>query len=447
MKKHLYHIFLLPVVLLAATACNDNDYETTMGDVDQRLDEAISSYYGELSAAENGWIANIPTSKGIYRFWMDFTDDNRVTMYTDNLMYPDFRTTPDESSYRIQGLQRPTLIFDTYSYLAIINDPNSDISGGSAEDNQGLETDFEFEIASFDGDTFSLLGRRNRVEATLTRASAEEKNLVQQGALMQVQEDLQQFINRDGYCYVALGSGKVAVDFDLRSVTLSYVQGTNTVISATASSYVDLKHNIVLQEPLVMQGSIISGFLWNDATQSYTAVSSQQIPVQRQDEAIIGLDAMLGAGSGYKYSALAVRLSMYGGDTSCEIAQQLVNFGKEISTVFRMTLGDIYMRFGELEGRPYIDMEVEFGLYQAVFTFDILENPNGTTKLLRYNTDYDPVGNSQTLLDNGCGQKLCDYLTGKTFRKTWLKQSFGTYRMGALTDTKDPANYMPGALL
>ena len=130
MKKHLYRIFLLPVVLLAATACNDNDYETTMGDVDQRLDEAISSYYGELSAAENGWIANIPTSKGIYRFWMDFTDDNRVTMYTDNLMYPDFRTTPDESSYRIQGLQRPTLIFDTYSYLAIINDPNSDISGG-----------------------------------------------------------------------------------------------------------------------------------------------------------------------------------------------------------------------------------------------------------------------------------------------------------------------------
>ena len=105
MKKHLYRIFLLPVVLLAATACNDNDYETTMGDVDQRLDEAISSYYGELSAAENGWIANIPTSKGIYRFWMDFTDDNRVTMYTDNLMYPDFRTTPDESSYRIQGLQ------------------------------------------------------------------------------------------------------------------------------------------------------------------------------------------------------------------------------------------------------------------------------------------------------------------------------------------------------
>ena len=140
-----------------------------------------------------------------------------------------------------------------------------------------------------------------------------------------------------------------------------------------------------------MQGAIISGFLWNDATQSYTAVSSQQIPVQRQDEAIIGLDAMLGAGSGYKYSALAVRLSMYGGDTSCEIAQQLVNFGKEISTVFRMTLGDIYMRFGELEGRPYIDMEVEFGLYQAVFTFDILENPNGTTKLLRYNTDYDPA--------------------------------------------------------
>ena len=103
MKKHLYRIFLLPVVLLAATACNDNDYETTMGDVDQRLDEAISSYYGELSAAENGWIANIPTSKGIYRFWMDFTDDNRVTMYTDNLMYPASGPRPTKAATASRG--------------------------------------------------------------------------------------------------------------------------------------------------------------------------------------------------------------------------------------------------------------------------------------------------------------------------------------------------------
>ena len=60
MKKHLYRIFLLPVVLLAATACNDNDYETTMGNVDQRLDEAISSYYGELSAAETAGSPTFP---------------------------------------------------------------------------------------------------------------------------------------------------------------------------------------------------------------------------------------------------------------------------------------------------------------------------------------------------------------------------------------------------
>lgn len=446
MKKYLY-MLPLAAVLLAAAACNDNEYEATMGDVDQRLNAAVTSYYDELSSAENGWIANIPTSKGIYRFWMSFTDNNRVTMYTDNLMYPDFQNVPDESSYRIQALQRPTLIFDTYSYLSIINDPNSDISGGSADDNQGLETDFEFEIASYDDGVFELLGRRNRVNATLTKATAEEKASVVKGGLMQVQKDLQEFIDRDGYCYIVLNNEKIAVDFSLRSVTLSYVRGTNTVTSMTVDSYVDLGNNIIMNEPIVVKGSIVAGFLWNAQTGTYSAVSSQNIPVQRQDDAVIGLDAMLGAGSGYKYSTMAFRLAMYNGDTTCDIAQQITDFSKELAPM-RYTLGDIYLRFGLQDGKPYIDMEVEFGLiYTAVFTFDILENPNGTTKLLRYTTEFDPAGNSQFLLDNGCGKKLCEYLTGKTFRKTWLKQSFGTYRMGALTDIQDPDNYLPGALL
>ncbi len=446
MKKYLL-IFLMPLAMLLATACDDG-YEPIMEEVDARLDSTIATYYDELASAENGWLANIPTSKGIYRFWMQFTDNNRVTMYTDNLMYPEYRRTGKQSTFRIQGLQRPTLIFDTYSYLAIINDPDPSISGGSADDNQGLETDFEFEIASFDGTTFELLGRRNRVKATLTMATAAEAAAVEQGALMGVQETLQEYMAHEGYDYIELDNDKIAVNFGLHKISLQYVRGSNRVVTVSSDSYVDLDGNIVLSEPLVVKGTIISSFLWNAATKSYSAMSAQRLPVRIQSEAIIGLSAMLGGDKGFTYHSMAFRTTMYNGNISCEIAQLLTKMSRNLSsTSTAWSLGDIYFRFGQEKGKDYIDVEISFGIYLATYTFDILENPNQTTRFTGYDTRHDAVGNADYLLENNCTNDFFNYFVGKTFRKTWLNQMFGSYKMGALVDVADSENYLPGALL
>ena len=446
MKKYLL-TFLMPIALSLATACDDG-YEPIMEDVDVRLDSTIAAYYDELAAAENGWLANIPTSKGIYRFWMRFTDDNRVTMYTDNLMYPEYRRTGKQSTFRIQGLQRPTLIFDTYSYLAVINDPDPSISGGSADDNQGLETDFEFEIASFDGTTFELLGRRNRVKATLSKATAAEAAAVEQGALMGVQETLQEYMSHEGYDYIELDGEKIAVNLDLHRVSLQYVRGTNRVVTVASDSYVDLNGNIVVSEPLVVKGTIVSSFLWNASTKRYSAMSTQLLPVRTQREAIIGLNAMLGGGSGFTYRSMAFRMTMYNGNVSCEIAQLLTKMSKKLSsTSTSWSLGDIYFRFGQEKGKDYIDVEISFGIYLATYTFDIVENPNQTTRFTGFDTRHDAVGNADYLLENNCTNDFFDYFVGKTFRKTWLDRTFGSYKMGALTDVADSENYLPGALL
>lgn len=146
MKRIIY--LLIPVLIaLTVLSCKrdyDDDY---MGSVDERLNATLTAYQNELTSAEHGWMANISTSEGIYRFWMKFyvnngevmndLKGNRVTMITDNMNY-DYSgvnggtAVPGTSSFRLKALQRPTLIFDTYSYLAVLCDPDDSVSHGRA---------------------------------------------------------------------------------------------------------------------------------------------------------------------------------------------------------------------------------------------------------------------------------------------------------------------------
>lgn len=198
MKRIIY--LLIPVLIaLTVLSCKrdyDDDY---MGSVDERLNATLTAYQNELTSAEHGWMANISTSEGIYRFWMKFyvnngevmndLKGNRVTMITDNMNY-DYSgvnggtAVPGTSSFRLKALQRPTLIFDTYSYLAVLCDPDDNVSHGSG--NQGLQTDFEYEIASYEDSVFTLRGRTHRANATLVKATAEEERGRQSGGYGEV---------------------------------------------------------------------------------------------------------------------------------------------------------------------------------------------------------------------------------------------------------------------
>ena len=96
MKRIIY--LLIPVLIaLTVLSCKrdyDDDY---MGSVDERLNATLTAYQNELTSAEHGWMANISTSEGIYRFWMKFyvnngevmndLKGNRGTMITDNMNY------------------------------------------------------------------------------------------------------------------------------------------------------------------------------------------------------------------------------------------------------------------------------------------------------------------------------------------------------------------------
>lgn len=430
MKKLLSILASLCVVAFLA-GCEET--VITMDDsADARVDAVIKSYIAELAGAENGWIADVMTDEGYYRFHMTFTDDNKVTMYTDNFYYTELNGVSMTSTYNIRSLQRPTLSFDTYSYLSIINDPDNEISGGSG--NMGLGTDFEFEIGGYADGVFTLIGRVNRVDASLRKATAEEKASIEAGGLMGVIIDAITYQQGEN-CYFSVGDVTVNVLFNGRSNTFFYIDGNDV---AETSGYVKIEQDktIALTEPVVIAGKSITGFVWNEQTQQYSAVvDGEQVAVEAQVEPIFPLHYMLGPGK--LYTVMQTITSMFPSTLESEnqFGYQMMAANAGLYSAFRMQLQLVQLEFTTTEsGSPRLLVEWVVGGYSGYMTYYIEFNEDEDQFTVTDMTfEDDTFGNGAYFCSRApAALAFAQFWVGKTFKIEWASVSFGSYVMGQL---------------
>ena len=167
MKKILY----IAITLASIVSCR-KEKAAFDKDVDDRINEQLSNYQSVITGSANGWTATLVTRLGnTYSFYFRFNDSNRVSMYCD------FDTTTagvlKESSYRLKSLQQPCLLFDTYSYIHMLADPDASVNGGFY--GSGLISDFEFAIDTCTTDSIKLTGRFNGSTAMLRKATAQDR--------------------------------------------------------------------------------------------------------------------------------------------------------------------------------------------------------------------------------------------------------------------------------
>jgi len=117
--------------LLFAVACKKDDVENVFGQKpEERISDTLTFIRNELVNAPNGWKGGFSTgAKGGFGFYFNFKDDQTVDMLSD------YSTSSGNelksSTYRVSPLFTPTLIFDTYNYITIMQDPAPD-AGGAA---------------------------------------------------------------------------------------------------------------------------------------------------------------------------------------------------------------------------------------------------------------------------------------------------------------------------
>lgn len=234
--KNKYLSYLLLFLLAGLWSCkDDNDvFEQT---ADERVNAALADYQRQLSGAQYGWKGIIyPGGGGVYSFYFKFNDQNRVVMYSD--FAAESASTPKESSYRLKAMQTPSLIFDTYSYLHVLADPDAEVNGGSYGD--GLRSDYEF---SFSGDSAStgnitLTGTKNQSKLILIKATQEEATAYGNGGI--AKSLLFNNISKYLYYFKRFTAGgvtyEISVNQNERKITLNWLTGT-TVNSFTTDYY------------------------------------------------------------------------------------------------------------------------------------------------------------------------------------------------------------------
>jgi hypothetical protein len=253
-KKILY--YLLAVVLVAS--CKRSDDNVFDKSPDERINETLKAYQTAMTSSQYGWNGNLYTAQGIlFRFYFTFNDSNRVQMYSD------FDSTTSsvlkESSFRLKALQQPSLIFDTYSYIHILSDPDASKNGGTY--GVGLSSDFEFAIDSVTADSISLTGRVNGSKLTFKKATQADQ-AVWSGK--QVYNGVKNFKNYWKFLSYWKRLNYKGTDYELqfdttkKQVTVSWGSGASA--TSAIRKYYFWANGVYFVDPIVNGSNTIPGF-------------------------------------------------------------------------------------------------------------------------------------------------------------------------------------------
>ncbi|MCC7524376.1 MAG: DUF4302 domain-containing protein [Chitinophagaceae bacterium] len=269
-----FTLYMLSLLLLFS-ACR-KDEPVFDQSPDARINATLSEYQAALLNSATGWKATImPGAGGLYHFYFRFNNENRVFMYSD------FDTATakyqKESSYRLKALQQPTLIFDTYSYLHLLSDPDAAVNGGNY--GSGLSADFEFSMDTLYADSIILRGKMNNTRLKLEKASQQELDEWQNGQWAEALSFVNVTNIQNYFKRLNLGGVEYEIFIEPTSRTIVFQWISAGVTKSFVTTYIYKPGGIIFESPLINGSQTIAGFsaiTWNDATQKLTVKSGNQ---------------------------------------------------------------------------------------------------------------------------------------------------------------------------
>jgi hypothetical protein len=267
MNRIALYFFMLS--LLAVSCREDEDY--ILGRPDVRSEALLAQYKEQLVSSPHGWNAYLyPGLGGGFSFMMEFTEEGRVTMMSD--INRDCASVPFESSYRMQAVQRPSLFFDTYSYIHILADPDPDTLGGVI--GQGYFSDFEFSFVSGNEDTLHLKGNFNGSELLLIKATAEQKTKYLSGDVNNMIKDVNRTVEENQFLYVDFnGSDPLGIIIDYRQKLMGAFYREGNELISTYAAFAYTAQGIFLQQEIVHEGESFREIFYDAETAQLYVVS------------------------------------------------------------------------------------------------------------------------------------------------------------------------------
>lgn len=265
MKKYLIYIFLLQ---LCFWACKKAEIDPLFsGSANTRTTTVIDGYKKQLTSAEYGWKGEYYPAEGSgvgYSFYLKFDATGKVSMYSDIDGFYYFTNGYDkafESTYQVKALQKPTLIFDSYSYIHELVNP--DYNGGA-----GQYADLELEVTTVSDSKMTFVGINNKTALTLTKITKTESDLLTKGSLG---TNVNSINNITNFLVLTLPTGEkkdVILDLQKKQLgVLTFDKQGNPII--TSSSFVVVATGLKLQNAITVNGATFDEVLYDEILKSY----------------------------------------------------------------------------------------------------------------------------------------------------------------------------------
>lgn len=300
MKRALLYYLILTALFAGCTKKTDLVFEKP---VDERLREALDAYKNSLMQAP-GWklfvypqgLASQDIEVGGLTYYISFPDSNRARMVSDFTV--DMAGTPGEGGFRLRATQRPSLVFDTYSYIHVAADPDETVSSSPAEaGGYGWGTDFDFSFTELaPKDTFTLKGNFNKSDALLIRATQEEMDDAFGGRLAEIVSATSDYSTSNPFLYFpASDNSSIGVSFNLFLYRVNFTFVTGGQLNSFSAPFSHTVEGIRFKNPVSVGGYTFQEAYWDDAQEIYYLnVGGTRVNIVNGDDPVFPFHIVLG---------------------------------------------------------------------------------------------------------------------------------------------------------
>ena len=444
MKKILSYILVLSIGL---GACKKETEELFDKPADERISDALRSYQTALTQAA-GWklfvypsgLQSQDVEVGGLTYYVRFSNENRALMVSD--FTTDMATVPKESGYRLKAVQRPSLIFDTYSYIHVAADPDPEVSSSPVQQGGfGWGTDFDFSFTETEiTDTIRLEGNFNGSDAYLIKITKEEIDAAFSGAMANIIDVTSDYATTTPFIVLnGTGNEKINVAFNLSLyiIEFSFVDGSGNIVTIKAP-FSHTINGLHLKAPITVGGITFQDIYW-DATNLYYYILQGSTKIQLTTPATPAFSLPLTNAIGTAYQSIII--------PTFRLPNQSADFVTKYNAVKTA-----------IKNGPYnLDlnvMEFAFNAQARTMNLNVIVFQDNQGFLAQYNYTYNITGglfkftlvggNGNANLIAADMSPLLNHINTNTFQLSAIATSFGV--LAQFTSQQSPAFFFTGNL-
>lgn len=268
--KRIKYILLLTMTIASFWGCKKESYVAAFEDLPhQRIKAQMDTLNNLLLNTPNGWVGTMSTGLGGgFGFYMTFDNNEYVNMYAD--LTNTSASTVKRSRYRVRQDAGAALTFDTYTYISILNNPETSAFGGTLR--EGFRSDIDFIYDRSNGDTLVMIGKRYRQVFTLVKATADQKARYEAGSYLTAINAFKQYFVTNPNSYFEIGTQKISVEANSNTTMASGKRLTlttitdNKVVSATQKFAYTIDNMQIVAGGLKFNDIVFTKLGWKNST-------------------------------------------------------------------------------------------------------------------------------------------------------------------------------------